>query len=425
MALDMITGKVFAVKTVESLCLELLSALENERSILCCITSNRVIQYLGEDWTTEDGLMKRNLHLEFIPGGNLLDVMKGSPKPFTELLIQQYTRGILEGLRDIHKLGIVHSDIKCKNVLLGIDGVKLCDFGSAEILGRSNGVNRLRGPVGTLYWMPPELVTGGVIDSTAGDIWSLGCTVIEMATGGNPWGDQSALYSLRCTNAVPTFPTGLSPQGQHFLSLCLQRDPKKRPSAEALLSHPFLMCKKQHYQLNWQLTDSQFLKSLREASEEGHSEVQSCKGYQIKEDSLPVLSSAESNSGDEVPTFQQFFQRPVEPMTLKEPLRLRLDCLETGDGTDSEYGGDDFRSPGSWSWWSSPSSPMGIRGNWLKLRSPVSRTTSEDQSWAVESTLFEPCKSFTEVEGGPAEHEKHVEDGSPTLCESLTFKGML
>ncbi|KAI4334129.1 hypothetical protein L6164_018859 [Bauhinia variegata] len=76
------------------------------------------------------------------------------------------------------------------------------------------------------------------------DIWALGCTVIEMATGASPWPNVvdpvSVLYRIAYSGETPEIPGFLSEQGKDFLGKCLKRNPKDRWTATQLLKHPFL-----------------------------------------------------------------------------------------------------------------------------------------------------------------------------------------
>jgi len=78
----------------------------------------------------------------------------------------------------------------------------------------------------------------------AADIWSFGCTVLEMATGKPPWSQCStqvqAIFKIASSSELPHIPEWLSPEGTEFVLLCLQRDAAQRPTAEALLRHPFV-----------------------------------------------------------------------------------------------------------------------------------------------------------------------------------------
>ncbi|GKU99010.1 hypothetical protein SLEP1_g11929 [Rubroshorea leprosula] len=73
------------------------------------------------------------------------------------------------------------------------------------------------------------------------DIWSLGCTIIEMFTGKPPWSEyEGAAAMFKVMRDSPTIPETLSPEGKDFLRCCFQRNPADRPSASTLLEHRFL-----------------------------------------------------------------------------------------------------------------------------------------------------------------------------------------
>ena len=93
--------------------------------------------------------------------------------------------------------------------------------------------------------MAPEVIRGETYGRSA-DIWSLGCVVIELATGNHAWSDQvhsnhyALMYRIATGDNVPTIPSHLSPEAQDFISQCLQRNPAARPSIQELARHPFL-----------------------------------------------------------------------------------------------------------------------------------------------------------------------------------------
>ncbi|KAK4759109.1 hypothetical protein SAY87_020410 [Trapa incisa] len=73
------------------------------------------------------------------------------------------------------------------------------------------------------------------------DIWSLGCTVIEMLTGRPPWSEyEGAAAMFKILKDTPPVPKSLSPEGKDFLRCCFQRNPAERPSSALLLEHPFI-----------------------------------------------------------------------------------------------------------------------------------------------------------------------------------------
>ncbi|KAH9620861.1 hypothetical protein KSS87_016314 [Heliosperma pusillum] len=96
---------------------------------------------------------------------------------------------------------------------------------------------------GSPYWMAPEVVMNKNGYSLEVDIWSLGCTILEMAMAKPPWSQYegvAAIFKIGNSKDIPVIPDFLSDNAKKFLNLCLQRDPSKRPSASYLLEHPFV-----------------------------------------------------------------------------------------------------------------------------------------------------------------------------------------
>ncbi|XP_022642882.1 mitogen-activated protein kinase kinase kinase 17 [Vigna radiata var. radiata] len=230
--------QIFAVKSVDikTGLPGQLEALENEIRILRRMSSPHVVTFLGEDTTCE----KRNLHMEYLPCGTLADL----DPDVDEYLVRQYTWCLVSALKHVHGNGVVHCDVKGKNVLVG-DGAngrncKLADFGSAmEFDGEGLPA---ASPRGSPLWMAPEVIRREC-QGPASDVWSLGCTMIEMLTGKPPWEGNSvdALSRIGFSGEVPGFPRRLSELGRDFLEKCLRREPWRRWSCDQLLEHPFLL----------------------------------------------------------------------------------------------------------------------------------------------------------------------------------------
>ncbi|KAF2284151.1 hypothetical protein GH714_019568 [Hevea brasiliensis] len=151
-------------------------------------------------------------------------------------VIRMYAKQLLVGLEYLHKNGIMHRDIKgC---------IKLADFGASKKVVELATINGAKSMKGTPYWMAPEVIlqTG---HSFSADIWSVGCTVIEMATGKPPWSQQyqevAALFHIGTTKSHPPIPDHLSVEAKDFLLRCLQKEPNLRPTASDLLQHPFVI----------------------------------------------------------------------------------------------------------------------------------------------------------------------------------------
>ncbi|KAI3414960.1 uncharacterized protein J3R85_015656 [Psidium guajava] len=137
-----------------------------------------------------------NLFMEFVPGGTLDNLTRKHGGRLSQPTITRYTRQILEGLEHLHSRGIAHCDVKGSNILIGEDGPKLVDFGCAR---RVDNPATAAAPFGgTPMYMSPE-VARGEEQGHACDVWALGCTVVETATGGASWsgGDPaSVLYRI-------------------------------------------------------------------------------------------------------------------------------------------------------------------------------------------------------------------------------------
>ncbi|KAL6967697.1 hypothetical protein U1Q18_033504 [Sarracenia purpurea var. burkii] len=240
LAVNKSDGQVSAVKSVNlSSCLEAQAvALENEIRILRSLSSPWVVKYLGDDVTVEDCATSfRNLHLEYLPAGTVADFAKSSGGYVDEEIVRSYTWCVVSALRDVHSMGIVHCDVKGKNVLVGPSpGVaKLSDFGSAKELAAATT------PRGSPLWMAPEVVRREY-QGPESDVWSLGCTVIEMVAGRPAWEDNGAgtLFRISYSDESPELPTELSELCRDFLDKCLRRDKTEGWSCDQLLRYPFI-----------------------------------------------------------------------------------------------------------------------------------------------------------------------------------------
>ncbi|KAG2654324.1 mitogen-activated protein kinase kinase kinase 1-like [Panicum virgatum] len=133
----------------------------------------------------------------------------------------------------------MHRDIKCANILLDLNGtVKVGDFGLAKQI---KVWKQKRSCAGSVYWMAPEVIRGTPYGRSA-DIWSLGCTILEMFIQRPPYPDDNwvSAFCQIGRGQLPPVPSSLSLVAREFIHKCLRVNPDDRASADELLGHPFV-----------------------------------------------------------------------------------------------------------------------------------------------------------------------------------------
>ncbi|KAI7871701.1 kinase-like domain-containing protein [Spinellus fusiger] len=236
-ALDLRTGQMVAVKRIKLNVTrkEDVNDVLQEAQLLQSLTHPNIVMYKGFIQT------HHHIHivLEYVENGSLLSTLKAF-KSFPEALVAGYCQRILEGLTYLHAQDVVHCDLKAANILTTKAGdVKLSDFGvslNLKLKETQAGV-----VAGTPNWMAPEVIElKGA--TTKSDIWSLGCTIIELCTGKPPYADvnpMTALFRI-VEDDRPPLPDSISKELEHFLGLCFQKSPQDRPTADELSNHPWI-----------------------------------------------------------------------------------------------------------------------------------------------------------------------------------------
>ncbi|KAG6574716.1 STE/STE11/CDC15 protein kinase [Phytophthora cinnamomi] len=235
-ALDLRNGRSVAIKQVSLRDIdkdELLS-IETEISLLRKLNHENIVKY--HDTIKTQGYLY--IVLEYMENGSLAQFVKkfGS---LSETLVAMYITQVLRGLAYLHEQGVLHRDVKGANILTTKDGlVKLADFGVAIKLNETQKANSV---VGSPYWMAPEVIEMAGW-SSASDIWSVGCTIIELLTTKPPYFDlapMAALFRI-VQEDHPPLPQRMSPALHDFIMKCFMKEPRLRASAEELLAHPWI-----------------------------------------------------------------------------------------------------------------------------------------------------------------------------------------
>lgn len=245
-----------------------LLTLNRELSLLDECHSPYVVCFYGS-FTSNNEV---NIIMEYMNGGCLNSVLKRVGRVSDEQILARLTQKIIMGLLYLSSNHMLHRDMKPANVLINTNGdVKLCDFGvSRKLLS-----NRAKTFIGTMRYMSPERIQGKEYN-VGSDIWSLGITLIELATGFYPYPGSHAPTSLhpvkdpknpeagvagkkekgRATPELAIFdmvalvvkgPTPSLPDAgnfsepfKDFVAKCLAKVPEERATLEELLQHPWI-----------------------------------------------------------------------------------------------------------------------------------------------------------------------------------------
>ncbi|XP_040905211.1 mitogen-activated protein kinase kinase kinase kinase 3-like isoform X7 [Toxotes jaculatrix] len=236
------TGELAAIKVIKLEPGEDFAVVQQEIIMMKDCKHSNIVAYFGS-YLRRDKLW---ISMEYCGGGSLQDIYHVTG-PLSESQIAYMSRETLQGLYYLHNKGKMHRDIKGANILLTDNGyVKLADFGvSAQITAT---LAKRKSFIGTPYWMAPEVAA---VERKGGynqlcDIWAVGITAIELAELQPPMFDLHPMRALFLMTKSNFQPPKLKDKLKwtnnfhHFVKLALTKNPKKRPTAEKLLQHPFV-----------------------------------------------------------------------------------------------------------------------------------------------------------------------------------------
>ncbi|KAJ4835290.1 hypothetical protein Tsubulata_045267 [Turnera subulata] len=232
-------GFFFAVKEISLLnggspAQESAYQLEQEIGILSELEHENIVQYHG----TQKDSSNLYIFFEYVSMGNLVTLYQKYHLRDTQ--VSAYTRQILLGLKYLHDQNVVHRDLKCENILVAASGsVKITGMGFAKATKWID----VRSIMRSAFWMAPEVVNHKNHSyGLPSDIWSVGCTVLEMLTSSIPYSELEPVQALfKIARGIPPdVPDFLSNNARDFILQSIQVNPEDRPSAALLLDHPFV-----------------------------------------------------------------------------------------------------------------------------------------------------------------------------------------
>ncbi|KAL7513374.1 hypothetical protein ACHAXN_010425 [Cyclotella atomus] len=236
--------KWYAVKSIEKSKIGRLDHLQREVYLLSKMNHDNIINMVD---CYED---EEHVHIvtDKYTGGELFDkIIENTTKDgcFSEVKSARIIKSILEAVAYLHANEIVHRDIKPENILFESNdedsAIKLIDFGLSRRHQRGQAL--MTNPVGTAYYMSPELLKGKYDKSC--DVWSVGVVAYILVCGYPPFnGDTDPEIFEAIKKGSFSFPSkgwsDVSDECKDFIKCLLRKDPRKRFTAEEALMHPWV-----------------------------------------------------------------------------------------------------------------------------------------------------------------------------------------
>ena len=214
----------------------MIERFRNELKLARKITHKNVCRMY--DFHEEEGMPF--ITMEYVAGDDLKSLIQKKGKmPIEEAL--SIAKQVTVGLMEAHELGVVHRDLKPRNIMINKKGhAKIMDFGIARSI-ETPGFTTTGMIVGTPDYISPEQAEGEEADQRS-DIYSLGIILYEMVTGSLPFkGDTALSVAIKHKTQIPSNPKKLNPEVSENLSrlilICMVKKRERRyQSAQELLS---------------------------------------------------------------------------------------------------------------------------------------------------------------------------------------------
>ena len=154
-------------------------------------------------------------------------------------LLQRWSVDICLGLQHLHRNRVIHRDLKLQNVLIDGGAHKVTDFGLSGILQEAESKAATSGTMGTPQYYAPEVCYGEAA-SAAVDMWALGVIAHRLVAGSFPFTARNSLaLCVAIANDEPdALPPGTSKEFSELVAALLNKDRRRRPSADAVLQLP-------------------------------------------------------------------------------------------------------------------------------------------------------------------------------------------
>ena len=241
-----VSREPYALKTIElnRLSPETRTSLFEEVKIMQILDHPNIIKLVSTYVTTS----RLFIVMECCTGGELYDKLYEQPNNrFSEIEARDIAMKVVSALKYLHQNGISHRDLKLENFIFSQPGphgeIKMIDFGLSSNHLIPNQYDCC--PVGTCYYMAPEVVEGTVKDVPATDMWSFGVLMFMLMSGSVPFGgstDEEIFQKIVKVDFAFNQSRWkiISEPAKHFIRNLLVKDPSKRMTAAAAVHHEFL-----------------------------------------------------------------------------------------------------------------------------------------------------------------------------------------